>query len=225
MPPQLTAPGSITQCAAVAWILSSVQCKAGACPLPFLSTCCSVNIWSMGLAVGRDPEKPAMLLDVAFQTLYSLLFFFWQHLRCGLPKQNCRAYSGRSCTGHSGLYKSWVIFILLSWKWVCGDMERRGMKVNPLCICSACFHLSFNNTHLLNSCVFEAWETAHKDEYFPFYRDPYSFTASHTALLYSWLFHGSALCFYVASHMSIEEKFRVRNKEGQVLSCVLCKSK
>lgn len=85
-------------------------------------------------------------------------------------------------------------------------MERRGMKVSPLCICSACFHLSFNNTHLLNSCVFQAWETAHKDEYFPFYRDPYSFTASHTALLYSWLFHESALRFDVASHVSIEEK-------------------
>lgn len=223
MPSQLTAPESITRCAAVAWILSSVQCKARLpTPLPFYLLLCEYLI--DGAGCWQRSRKASHLVRCSISASLFLAFFLTT-LRCGLPKQNCRAYSGRSCTGHSGLYKSWVIFILFSWKWVCGDTERRGMKVSPLCICSACFHLSFNNTHLLNSCVFQARETAYKDEYFPFYRDPYSFTASHTALLYSWLFHGSALGFYVASHVSRGGKFRVRDKEGQVHSSVLCKSK
>lgn len=57
---------SITQCAAVAWITSSIWGSGWclACSPSFLLA--ALNVWLMWPGVGWDPATPAMLLGVAF---------------------------------------------------------------------------------------------------------------------------------------------------------------
>lgn len=83
--------------------------------------------------------------------------------------------------------------------WQCGEDKHEGKQPRVL----QCLSSPANQQHTLASpCVCLVWETGHPP------------TALHTAVLEAWLFQGSALHFYVASHLSTGEKLKEKDKEA-----------